>query len=72
MYDCARRSMAKKSNRLTNEMFLSFQCGEGEDSSGGRQGLSGGCVQPQHALQMERSTHPDLTSVSEPVGENFQ
>lgn len=51
---------------------ISFQCCERKDSSGGWQGPSGSCVQPQHALQVECPAYPDLTPACKPVGKNTQ
>lgn len=59
-----------KCSEMSECTFVSLQCCEGEDSSGGWQGPSGSCVQPEHALQVERPAHPDLTSASKPVGKN--
>ena len=51
-------------------LFSSCQCGEREDPPGGRPGPSGSSLQSQHALQVERTAHPDFTSALQPIGQN--
>ena len=45
-------------------IWVGFQCGEGKDPTGGGPSSGGGCLQSQHALQMERPAYPDFTSAA--------
>lgn len=61
-------SYTRDKNVYWHRMCFHFQCCERKDPTSGRQSPCRGCIQPQHALQVERPTHPDLTSACKPVG----